>query len=115
MNVPYESIIYLNDFTPTPIYPAVALILGIIHLFPPCCIASFVLGEIGQNIQNWLAVHSYSTSNWPLFFQAWESDYYDENRKMHICRFHAKQAEIIQMIPFEERSWYQRWLGRSKD
>lgn len=82
MNIPYDSIIYLSDFSPRPIWPAVAFLLGLFHLFPLCCITSFVLGEIGITLQGYIP-----TEDWHQFNQM-ESDMYDPKRKMHLCRWH---------------------------
>lgn len=106
MEVPTQITMYFSENTPSFLYPVVALVMGLIHLFPLCCTTAFVLGEIGHNLQDRLF------SNWPLIFQQLESDYYDENRMMHLCRFHALLGERVQDIPYEKRSRYHKWLGR---
>ena len=87
MNIPSDTITYINENCPYYLYPAFSLVLGLFHLFPLCCIASFVLGEIGQSLQTFFPMQDWHQ------FQQWESDYYDDEKMLHLCRFHGTQTE----------------------
>ncbi len=85
MEIPYDVISALQERIPYGLNPILSGVLGLFHLFPLCCIASFVLAEIGITLETWFPQCDFSV------FQRMESDYYDEERRMHLCCFHAQQ------------------------
>ncbi len=90
----------MTEKSPELLNPFLSMVLGLLHIFPLCCITSFVLAEVGIALENLTRIHFDQ-------FQRLESDYYDEGRKMHLCMFHARLVENMQSYTYETRPWYQ--------